>query len=1246
MTGDFAIALNFFKNNDFLNAERIVEAHYKAGKAGEETVYLYALIKSRQGQFENAAALFREVLALNPKNAEGWYNLALACHNLNLTDDAVECYKNALNYNPFLAEAHNNLAILYKKLGNFELAEQEFLLAVKVKPGNQNAASNLGNLKQTNTISKELLQAKELYELKEYDRVLEILSEIHEKNGQAQDALNLRGMVYYEIKDYDSAIKAYESLLELNSRSDLAWYSLAVCYQAKCNYDKALRCYQKAVEINPEYLDALNNLGLLYVDLKKNEEAEKCYNKALDTDPEYYNTITNLGALKINTDRIQEGVDLFDRALSVALKLNDKMKIANAYGNIGFAKIRQLDLRNAVHYFNMTLELDPENMLAHYNKAEALLMLGEFFEGWLEYEWRTGRKDFGLRKFTKPLAADIDLKNKKVLVYAEQGIGDAIQFARYLPMLKAAGAYIIFECDRSVIEIMRSVKEIDELIERNLESAPEVDYDYDIPLLSLPRYFNTTLECVPDNVPYLEPAKEYSNKWERLIPPSDKLKIGIVWAGSPTHSNDRHRSIRLKQFLPLFSVPGTEFFSLQKGFPVIQLRDYQLFVTDLDSQINSFSDTAAAIGRLDLVIAVDTSVAHMAGALGKPVWLLIPYVPDWRWMLERNDSPWYPSMKLFRQPRVSDWGSVLTKVKDELNSLKKGRVTEMQMSNRSFNRLDNFLRKIEKETYPEPISPMHLEITERVLFSLLPKLNLPLSSEILDIGCGQGPALKIFKEKGYLPVGIALNDEDVHICTEKGYKVFKMDQSFMDFENDRFDLVWSRHCLEHSFAPYFTLSEYCRVTKPGGLVYIEIPAPDTDAHHETNPNHYSVLSKSMWLSLFNKVGLKVVSQTEIPLGMLDGGTDLYWAFICQREMNNEQSFSEPLSLTLALTSGENFGWGICSKYLRQELSKKISIINAEDAKPDSSGLVEGTVLHALTNQDLYPLHNIRGRRNFGYTFFESELTARSIENASRYDLVIGGSSFNRDKMLEKGITNVDYLIQGIDPELFYPGTGQKQSDLFVVFSGGKFELRKGQDIVLKAIGIMQQKYNDVILINAWYNLWPETMDSMAGSKFINYQRVGENWQQFMVNLLKINGIDGNKVFTLPLTPNDKMREVYLRTDVGLFPNRCEGGTNLVLMEYMACGKPVIASYNSGHKDILTDTNSLPLKKMNGLRLYGENKQVIANWEEPDIDEVVAKLEFAYHNRDSVMRTGNIAGEYMKQFSWENSAANLLRIIGR
>ncbi len=679
------------------------------------------------------------------------------------------------------------------------------------------------------------------------------------------------------------------------------------------------------------------------------------------------------------------------------------------------------------------------------------MIIEQFEEGWKEYEWRKDRKDFGKRKFNKLLMPGVDIEGKEVLVFAEQGLGDALHFLRYIPMLKKKGCRVIFECGKEMHPLLRNFKWIDEILERDINNAPDIKYDYEIPLLSLPKFFNTNNMNIPAEVPYLNADTMLKEKWAKFLQGSDKIKIGIVWAGNPKHTNDRHRSVLLKQFMPLLSIGDTHFYSLQKGFPVIQVKDYQLLLTDLDDYLISFADTAAVIENLDLVITVDTSVAHLAGALGKETWVLIPYMPDWRWLLNGEKSKWYPSMKLYRQPAFGDWSSVFLDLKEDLIKLVNNKKKE---------------------------------------------------STILNSAAGEDSVSK------------------------------------------------------------------------------------------------------------NSKGLQSSKRETIYLG---------------------------------LTSGENFGWGVCSKYLKKELSQKLNIINLDESSElVKEGKVNGPVFHALNNNDFKGIYPARGTINIGYTFFEYELSDLALSNSVNYELILGGSSWNEQKLKEKGVENTGVLIQGVDPDLFYPGETEKKQDLFVIFSGGKFELRKGQDMVLKAVKILQEKYHDVVLINAWYNMWPNTMQSMNLSKHIKFQYKGETWKNFMINLCGINGIDGNKILTLPVTPNNKLRELYLKSDIGLFPNRCEGGTNLVLMEYMACGKPVVASYNSGHKDILTKENSFRLEKMHDFKLFDENKKLIADWEEPDLDEIVANLEYAYFNRSEIKQIGKNAAEFMKKFTWKQSAETLLK----
>lgn len=351
-------------------------------------------------------------------------------------------------------------------------------------------------------------------------------------------------------------------------------------------------------------------------------------------------------------------------------------------------------------------------------------------------------------------------------------------------------------------------------------------------------------------------------------------------------------------------------------------------------------------------------------------------------------------------------------------------------------------------------------------------------------------------------------------------------------------------------------------------------------------------------------------------------------------------------LYLGLVEGNNYGWGVCSRYLIRELSRLTDcrVLSASDGSAHN-GQLGGQLFQALTGVDFSPMfEKARGRENFAYTFFENELTDLSLKNAKRYDMILGGSTWCRDRMREQGIDHCGVLIQGIDPELFFPVEDDRAPERFVIFSGGKFELRKGQDLVLKAVRILQEKYPDIWLVNCWYNIWPESMRLMGISPHIRFEMRPGPWQDLMQQTYAANGLDPARIVTCDLMPAELQRELYRNTDIGVFPNRCEGGTNLVLMEYMACGKPVIASYASGHTDVVNPQNALLLTHLRDWVLMGPDRRPFARWQDPSLDELVARIEFAYHHRDAIKRLGRRAGEDMKGFTWKHSAERLLALL--
>jgi glycosyltransferase involved in cell wall biosynthesis len=354
------------------------------------------------------------------------------------------------------------------------------------------------------------------------------------------------------------------------------------------------------------------------------------------------------------------------------------------------------------------------------------------------------------------------------------------------------------------------------------------------------------------------------------------------------------------------------------------------------------------------------------------------------------------------------------------------------------------------------------------------------------------------------------------------------------------------------------------------------------------------------------------------------------------------------TLYLGLHAGKNFGWGICSQYLIQELSglTKVQVLETGGDSADAMHL-PGKLFMGLADEDFYPLfENVRGVENYAYTFFENVLSDVSVNNARRYRKVLAGSTWCRDRMIEKGIDNCGILLQGIDPQKFYPVEAKRNTDQFVIFSGGKFELRKGQDLVLKAFKLLQDKYKDIVLVNCWYNFWPHSIATMNASCHINMDSFNRhNWSQSLQRVYAINGLKAERIKTLEIVPNYILREIYRQTDIGVFPNRCEGGTNLVLMEYMACGKPVIATYASGHKDVLNANNALLLNDLQKIKWLNQNNKTFAQWKEPSLDELVDRIEFAYHHRDDIQAIGDRAGEDMKGFTWAESARSLMRSLG-
>ncbi len=456
--------------------------------------------------------------------------------------------------------------------------------------------------------------------------------------------------------DHDRAGRNYELLLAQSPNHAEAWFNLGVMRTIQQNPDQARRAYESALSARPGYPEAWNNLALLERSDGNLLAAETAYRRALLTQPDYGDALYNFAILLQDQERLQEAVMIYERLLSV------DQNFAEAHNNLGNCYLKLNRLAQAQNHFLETLAINASHKEAPWNLGFASLLMGDFARGWSGYEHRLKQHEISRHNWTLP-RWDGKLKaGTHILVHAEQGFGDTIQFSRYLQLLCDSGMKVDVLCQAPLEPLLSSIEGLSICTSRLTDIVPG---DCEVPFPSLSYHFQTRLETIPNQVPYLFADPEKRENWSRLYTatPSSSKRVGIVWQGNPKHRNDHNRSLPLSVLANLLDTPGFQFISLQKDVAKNCILDG---VFDISSLLTDFGETAAAVDGLDLVISVDTAVAHLAGALGKPVWTLLPYAPDWRWLLHRDDSPWYPTMRLFRQPMIGDWLSVVQTVKRAL----------------------------------------------------------------------------------------------------------------------------------------------------------------------------------------------------------------------------------------------------------------------------------------------------------------------------------------------------------------------------------------------------------------------------------------------------------------------------------------------------------------------------------------------------------------------------------------------------
>jgi tetratricopeptide (TPR) repeat protein len=629
------------------------------------------------GDLRQAERLYQQVVQADGQRPDVWLMLGQASQGLGKLPEAAASYRQSLGLDPASAETHFRLATALADQGQREQAASHFRQALQIQPGHGEALLGLG------------IALAELGQLGE--AVTSLRAAVHSLPESAKAHYNL-GVALAQQQKLDEAAASLRQAIKLQPNYPPPHYGLGNVLVGQGKRPEAIPCYREAIRLKPDFAGAYNNLGLALAEERRLAEAVVVLRQTVRLRPQAAEAHNNLGMVLAELGRFAEAEGCYHEALRLS------PGYADAHNNLGSTYKEQGRTQETIASYDLALLFQPNGSGARWNRALAWLSAGDFEHGWPEYEWRWNRPKTPPRRLPQPRWDGGSLAGKTLLIYVEQGLGDTFQFIRYAPLVKAQGATgkngdrtpkitgpvpvfseqgatVLVECPAFLHPLLSRCKGIDRLL---AEGSPLPDFDCHTPLLSLPHLLGTTWATLPAEVPYLFADPERVGRWAEQLRPVEGFKVGIAWQGNPHHQWDHFRSFPADYFAALAAVPGVRLISLQKGQAAEQLRRLvkRFPITELDSEKDAptaaFMDTAAVMQNLDLVVTADTSLAHLAGGLGVPVWVPLSTVSDWRWLLKREDSPWYPTMRLFLQKTLGDWDGVFRRMATALRKMAKG----------------------------------------------------------------------------------------------------------------------------------------------------------------------------------------------------------------------------------------------------------------------------------------------------------------------------------------------------------------------------------------------------------------------------------------------------------------------------------------------------------------------------------------------------------------------------------------------
>jgi tetratricopeptide (TPR) repeat protein len=598
-------------------ARKVYEQVLEREPNNANALNLLGLASWQSGQHAAAAELLRKAIALDGSQAAFYGNLAAALRGLRQFDEAVENYQRAIRLQPYAAVVHVHLGSLYEELDAPDKAIASYETAVRVEPNRPEA----------------------------YVR----LARVHKQRGDLRAAESF----------FRQAIQRAPGVAEL-------YFELANVLQIAGRLDDAVECYRKALELKPDYPEADCNLGNALRERGEWDEAVALLQRAVERRPDFAAPMSNLGAVLQDLGRLDEARTCFERALAIEPTRPEVLL------NLGIISKDQGRVEEALGWYERALAAQPGYAQALCSRGTARLSLGQFAEGWADYEHRVQCRQYNTLRLPQPRWDGSPLGDRRLLVHGEQGFGDQMQFLRYLPLVRERVGHVTLVVDEPLVPLFDQSG----YGPVGPKLSPLPPFDVHVPLMGLPHVFGTTLDTVPADIPYLSAEQARVERWRGEVEKYPGLRVGIAWQGRPQYHGDRLRSVPLACFEPLSCVEGVRLISLQKVYGTEQLAEVagRFEVIDLAASLDvggeAFLDIAAAMKSLDLVISCDTAIAHLAGALGVRVWVALVHAPDWRWMLGRDDSPWYPTMRLFRQSQPRQWSDVFARMAAELRGMK------------------------------------------------------------------------------------------------------------------------------------------------------------------------------------------------------------------------------------------------------------------------------------------------------------------------------------------------------------------------------------------------------------------------------------------------------------------------------------------------------------------------------------------------------------------------------------------------